>query len=268
MSYESSYYFMYHGRAYEFINNRANQLNQLVTFSAVAGSDIVSPFAVSIFGQRVLYQWYDQTFVYHLRTQTWTVWSTTAFGGFGRWIARPDDTGIAEAVCFSSRIIAAVGGRSAKLLSMRDEFGTRTESMRSIIQTKNYDYESATLIKRLFFWAVSAAWSGNLLATQNMINYTKLPTWGQIRQQHTWGSLRQGTWGALSSDTKKFDTLRPSAGSSPQRKEAKVGRSGRFKRINYRVEVANNGSSSTAPVRLFYLTTYVRAGQIIVKDVS
>ncbi len=270
VTYESYFYFLYAGRAYEFINNRANQINEIISFRAKSASGISKPYAVSIVGQRVLFQWYDVTFAYHLRTKTWTTWTTSEHGSFGRWMPRPMVDGVEEAVCFSSTSIPTGGGpRSAQLLSMLDTFNERSEEMTSSMQTKNYDYESATLIKRLFFWAVSAAWNGSMRATQSVISYTPNPTWGQLRADHTWGSLRaSSTWGGLSSDRQLHTTTRVSASSAPLRKEAKVGRRSKFKRLSFRVEVDNDGSSTTAPVRLFYLTTYVRAGQVIVKDVS
>ena len=267
-SYEAYFYFMYRGRAYEFINNRANHINPLVTFKPSAASDIVIPFAVSIVGQRVVFQWYEVSYVYHLRTKTWTTWTTTEFGSFGKWLPRPTVDGVDEAVCFSSTAVPFGSGREAILLSMLDTFGARSESMLSEMQTKTYDYESATLLKRIFLWTVSTAWNGVIRAIQSTVNYTDKPTWGRIREQHTWGSLREQTWGTLSSDFLNHTTERTSESSAPLRKEAKVGRSARFKRISYRVEFPNDGSSTTAPVRLFYLTTYVRAGQVITKAVS
>lgn len=268
-AYESYFYFMYQGRAYEFINNRANQINQLVSFETRSISGISDPFSVSTVGQRIVFQWYDLSYVYHLRTKTWTMWTTTMHGSFGKWLPRPNDaTGVTEAVCFSNTTITFAGPRDALLLSMLDTYNERQEPMISVMQTKNYDYESATLIKRIFFWAISAAWTGNMTATQATINFTLRPTWGQILQQHTWGSLSQVLWGVLSSDFRKHTTTRSSIGVGPQRKESKVGHRAKFKRINYRVEIANDGSIDTAPVRLFYLTTYVRAGQVVSKDVS
>lgn len=269
VNYESYFYFLYAGRAYEFINNRANQINQLVSFRSDTISGISSPYSVSTVGQRVLFQWYNVTYVYHLRTRTWTTWTTTAFTAFGKWLPRPIVNGVEEAVCFSAASVPTGGSRSATLLSMLDTFNERSEDMLSVMQTKNYDYESSPLLKRLFLWAVSAAWNGEMRARQGVINFTQRPTWGQIKTNYTWGSLRAtSTWGGLSSDLKTHVTTRVSTGSGPLRKEAKVGRRSRFKRINYRVEFDNDGSSTTAPVRLFYLTTFVRAGQVIVKDVS
>lgn len=268
-TYESYFYFMYAGRAYEFINNRASQINELVAFKPGTVSGIAEPFSVAMVGRKVVFQWYTTSYVYHLNTKTWTTWTTSVFGSFGRWLPRPMIGGVEEAVCFSSTSVPFTGSREATLLSMMNAFNERSETMLSAMQTKNYDYESSTLVKRLFFWSVSAAWNGILKAIQSSINYTTRPTWGQLRTDYTWGALRTtSTWGTLSSDRLLHTTERPSTSSGPLRKEAKVGRRAKFKRINYQVTVENDGSSTTAPVRLFYLTTYVRAGQVVSKDVS
>jgi hypothetical protein len=190
----------------------------------------------------------------------------------GRFYDRPFTAdGFHESIMISNKGVPTGGGaRVAPTLSMLDGFvDYRTEPYTCVMRTKNYDYESATMFKRLFWWDVSAAWSGMMRATASAINFTTKPTWGQLRQQHTWGSLAATqSWGAMSSDVSSHTDQRMSTSLGPQRKEGKVGRSIRFKRIFYDVSFDTDGTTNTAPVRLYYMTTFVRAGQTIVKAVS
>ncbi len=264
-------YFLYEERAYEFVNARANQINVTTKFEETSRISIYDPYSVSSFNERVCFQFWDTTYVFSLKTRTWTRWRTVDHASMGRFADRPRTSdGFFEGICFSNTAVPAGGSRSAQTLSMLDGFSdARSENYMCTMQTKNYDYESATLFKRLFWWDVSAAWSGLMRATASAINFTTKPTWGQLRTNHTWGSLASTqTWGAMSSDVSSNTTERLSTSNGPQRKEGKVGRSLRFKRIFYKVDFETDGTPDTAPVRLYYMTTFVRAGQTIVKDVS
>lgn len=269
VKYESYLYFQYQDKAYQFVNARAEQINDTVPFTSLSRTGIVFPYSTSVFNDRILFQFYDTTYVYNLNSRTWTRWRTTEHRSFGKWFERPTTTGVTEIVCFSNSTgIVFSGARVAQTLSMHDEFDDRAEVFECIMQTKNYDYETAAAWKSLKWWHVSAAWNGKLHAIASAINFKKSVTWGQLRQSQTWGSIRAQTWGTLSGDTTEYTTDQVSSGTGPQRKESKVGKAIRFKRVNFRVVLETDGSSQTGPARVFYLTTFVRAGETIVKDVS
>ncbi|MCA9362114.1 hypothetical protein KC906_01945, partial [Candidatus Kaiserbacteria bacterium] len=85
VAYEDFVYFMYNEKAYRFINNRVQQINELVPFSAGAGAaSVYDPFAVSIVGKRVVFAYYDYLYVYSLYTNTWSRWHSPTFGGIGK----------------------------------------------------------------------------------------------------------------------------------------------------------------------------------------
>lgn len=102
-SYENYIYFQYRGRAYEFINSRATQINIKVPFIESSQTRIVSPFSVSTFNERIIFQWWDTTYVFYLKTRTWTRWRSTDHGAFGKMIERQRTENVPEAICFSAK---------------------------------------------------------------------------------------------------------------------------------------------------------------------
>jgi hypothetical protein len=101
-SYENYIYFQYRGRAYEFINSRATQINVKVPFIELSKVRAIDPFSVSTFNERILFQWWDTTYVFYLKTRTWTRWRSTDHGAFGKLVERQRTEGTPEAICFSA----------------------------------------------------------------------------------------------------------------------------------------------------------------------
>lgn len=100
VAFENYLYFMYDEKAYAFINNRAQQLNIKVPFETSNKLSTTSPYAVSLFNNRVIFSYYEKMYVYSLRTKTWTTWRSDAWGPIGQ-LTMPyvdDDTDIAYAL--------------------------------------------------------------------------------------------------------------------------------------------------------------------------
>lgn len=267
VSYENYLYFQYHGRAYEFINARAQQINIKVPFYENTRTNIYEPYSVSIFNERILFQWWDTTYVFYLKTRTWTRWRTTELGAFGKWLQRPLTGEFPESIGFSSLSVPSGSSRKAYTMTIQDGFTTRTENFQCTMQTKNYNYEASSVWKRLFWWAIDASFSGRVVGTVAAINFTTSSTWAQVRNT-TWGQLLLQTWGKLSSDTYSVTTERDTSGTGPQRKTVKMPKSLKFKQVYYLLVFDTDGSSRTAPVRMHSLMTYVRAKQTVSTTVS
>jgi hypothetical protein len=266
--YENYLYFLYRGRAYEFVNSRVTQINNKVPFKDVQIPEIVRPFSVSLFNGRVLYQWWDYTYIFYLNTRTWTRWRTNTHGAFGKWWPRPDVAGVPEVWCISAKAATVSATRMAKTLSMQDGFNTRLENFQCIAQTKSYSYEAATVYKRMYWWSVIASFTGMVTGVVVSVGFRPESTWGQIRRM-TWGQLRVLTWGRLASDSYLLSSSRTTEGSVIQRKTVKMStKSFRFKQIYFTITFDSNGTKATSPVRLNSLMTYVRAKQTVSKTVS
>lgn len=266
-TYENYIYFMYRGNAYEFINARATQINVKVPFLESLKEATVAPQSVSIFNDRVLFQWWDYTYVFYLKTRVWTRWNTPTHKSFGAWFPSMEE-GVPEARCFTSTPIAVPGPRVVQLLSIKDEVGTRTEQFKCAAQTKSYSYEAVTIFKRLSWWGLVASFNGTVVGSVTNIGFNSASSWGQLRLT-TWGVLRSSTWNSLSSDNYVFVSTRTTVGQGSQRKTVKMGtKAFRFRQVVFKVEFDTDGSVNTAPVRLNSLMTYVTAKQTVSKTVS
>lgn len=84
VSYEGYMYFMYDDKAYQFINNNAQQINMKVPFTATSRANISLPYAVSLFNNRAIFHYFDTMYVFSLRTKTWTKWRSPQYGAIGQ----------------------------------------------------------------------------------------------------------------------------------------------------------------------------------------
>jgi hypothetical protein len=109
VSHENYLYFMFDEKAYEFINNRAQQINMKVPFTTVGKSGIANPFAVSTFNNRAIFHYYDTMFVYSLRTRTWTKWKSPQYGAIGQIMSPNTDAAVDRAYVLPSTQVGPSG---------------------------------------------------------------------------------------------------------------------------------------------------------------
>lgn len=264
---ESYLYFMYDDKAYEFSNNRAQQINVKVPFQSSSRIGIYSPYHVSSFNQRIIFAFWDRLYSFSLRTRTWTVWSSTVHASIGPITSAKLDTVYEEAIVFSNQSVPLGPGREAKTLHIVDGLTTDAEDMLCVAQTKNYNYEAASVFKRMFWWGVDAVFRGKVTAIAVPVVFKTNPTWGQLLSR-TWSVVGAQTWGSLVSDSAAVETVRETEGSEAMRKFVKFRKSLRFRQIYFRLVFETDGSLSTAPVRLFSLMTYVRPHERVSKTTT
>jgi len=267
VTYQSYLYFMHNEKVYEFLNNRANQINQKVPFTSGSQTGIYQPYSVSIFNQRVMVSFWDQLYVFNLLTRTWTTWKSTKYGTIGRFVTVPPADGPEQAIVHISTSVTGTT-RVAKTLRITDAITSIAETMTCTVRTKNYNYEASSVQKRLFSGGIDGIFRGKLVARAIPIFYTKQLTWGQVAKQFTWGDLAQKTWGTLSTDTAVVEITINSPGSSSQRKYQKLFKSLFFRQIAFEAVFSTDGSLQTAPVRVFSFMTYVLAKENVSKATS
>lgn len=269
--YESYLYFMYNDKAYEFLNSRANQINVKVPFRSTSRLGLYASYSVSRFNKRILFNYWDTTYVYSLRTRTWTTWRSTVNGPLGKIVELSQNTVNPQAILFSSSAVAIGGSRTAKMLSVEDGLTTDAETMQCVVQTKNYNYQAASIYKKLAWWGLDAVFKGNVTALATPITYNYTVTWGQLRSQwptNGWAYLRNFTWGQPISGTLSVQTIRDTTGAGSMRKFVKFMQALRFRQIYFRATFDTDGSVNTAPVRLFQFITYVRPKEKVSKTIT
>ena len=267
VAWENFLYFIYDDRAYEFVNNRAQQINLKVPFESNTRVGIFDPYVVSLFNNRIIFSFWDTMYVFSLRTRTWTTWTSPSNGAIGTVIAPITDTEFPSATVFSSAIVPLTGTRRAKTLYLTDAITTETENFTCSIQTKNYNYQTSSSYKRLFWWGVDAIFNGTLTATAVPIVWNVAIRWSQLNT-FTWSALKNFTWEQPTNTGLSVETIRTTAGDKAIRKFVKFLKALRFRQIHYVLEFDTDGSIDTAPVRLFSLTTYVKPHQRVSKTIT
>lgn len=157
---------------------------------------------------------------------------------------------------FSSTSTHTIIIRSASTLTITDGVTTASEIFQCVMQTKNFNYDQSSKYKRLFWWGADAVFRGQLIATANPIVFAGSVTWGQLLTR-TWGQLLAFTWGQPATPTLSVSTATNTSGTGSTRKFIKLNKGLRFRQINYTLVFSTDGSISSAPVRLFSLTTLV-----------
>lgn len=265
VDFESYFYFFYDGRAYEFINNRANQINVSVPFVSTDQTDIYQPFAVSTLNQRAIFSYYDVMYVFNLRNRTWTTWTTSVHGSIGKIIEQPlSGSDAVMAVTVSSKSIPTGGTRTAATLFYTDGPTTATETMTCTMRTKNYDYQASGQYKKLLHWGVNALFRGQIHAVASPISSSVRVTYGQLRA-YTNNQLRAYTYGRMLAPSLDAVTDINTSNGGLSRPFIRCVPTGlrtyplRFRQIAYEISFDTDGSGTDSPVRVFTLMTYVLA---------
>ena len=269
VAHENYLYFMYDEKAFQFVNNNAQQINLKVPFTALNKANISLPFSVSLFNNRAIFHYYDTMYVYSLRTRTWTKWRSPQYGAIGR-LASPSGVLTDEAFVFPSASQPAGGTRKSPLLYIKESLGTSGETFTCEVRTKNYNYQLSSNFKRLFWWGVDVVSRGRIRGSANPVVQSATVSWNKLYSSGvTWGDLLlTGTWGmpsALGIDVLSDYDL---ANMGPSRKFIKMFKSLRFRQIYFSLIFDTDGTLGTAPVNLFTITAYVETKETVVKTVS
>ena len=259
---------MHDEKAYEFVNNRASQINVKTPFTANSTTGLSTNYAVSEFNRRIIFTYFDQMFVYSLRTRAWTTWSSTTYGALGKmeYLSNSDDKSIV--LTHSNAAVPGGGSRVAPLLQITDEYvSTATETMTCNIQTKNFNYQASSVYKRLFWWGLDARFKGTVVGTAYPITQSFTTTWQELATQ-TWQTMLSFTWGSPQSGAPPISTSVTESAVTFRRVFTKFLKALRFRQIYFTVSFTTTGSDSDAPVRLFSLMTYVGSKQTVSKEIT
>lgn len=111
--YENYFYFSYDDKAYEYLNGRANEISQAITFEAGSRLGFSSDRSVSVFRNRAIFAFYDTLYVFNLVTRTWSRWRMPSIGGIGTILEQRGDTALPPAAY-------AVSSKTASFSSMEN----------------------------------------------------------------------------------------------------------------------------------------------------
>lgn len=268
-AHENYFYFSYDDRAYEYINGRAQEISQAISFSSTGSrSGFTVPLAVSVFNRRAIFTFYDTLYVFSLLTRTWSRWRSPQRGGIGRILERRNN-GSTAPQAYAMKAIRSPGQTEAPLYRITDSISSDSEEFQCVARTKIFAFDTPQLFKRLFWWGLDGIFRMDVSATVTPIVYGGQVTWGELLARGvTWGQLLHGTWSRPISAPLSVETIRPEVGAAAQRKFTKFMKKLRFRQLQFQVVFDTKGDDQTAPVRLFSLHAETTPAQTVSKAIS
>lgn len=263
-SFENRIFVIHDSSIYELSNYNYERLNDKVPFRAVNESTSLTLVAsLSYFSNRLFVSYYDQLYVWSVKTRTWATWTSDVIGNVGPVFPLPGAQDNEPEAYTCSRDL-----NSNKLYNIIDGVTSNTEDMVCILRTKNYDYLTASRFKRLYNWGADVVARQDIVGKAEPVQFSVTVTWGELLG-HTWEEVKTSPWGRLlGASTVRVDPVEIS-GVTGERKFIKLGdRSLRFRQIGFQIEMHTDGSTSTAPAALFNIITWVKDKQAVVKRIS
>lgn len=167
-------------------------------------------------------------------------------------------------------IIRSNVASAVSVLRLVDQYQNTTamEYIECYVKTKAYDYQANSVFKRLFLWGLDVKTSRPIEMQAIPLGRKQSVTWDDL-ESYTWDQLEAGTWdNPLSwlgvSNTVIDMTDQISDVSENGRFFVKALKSLRFRQIQYAAKLTTLGNSDTGPAKLFSLTTYTKASQMVV----
>lgn len=262
-SFENRLFVAHNRNFYELNNYNFQVLNTKTPLETDNPSTALqNPVSVSNFADRIFVGFYDRMHVYNLRTRSWSIWKSDILKNIGKILPVPGQQSVEpRALTYST-----VPG-SRDLFEIKDSWTTNTEEMVCSFRTKNYDYQNSHAFKRIWWWGADVIASGNVKAYMYPVRYGYRPTWEELAE-YTWDDLAQYTWGSLLSNEgiTMDEVVIEDIGQG--RKFIKFPKDQRFRQMAFGMEFNTDGSTNTAPVRLFSLTTFVRDKQKVAQKIN
>jgi len=263
IQHENTIYVYHEGFIYELVNYIYSKLNYKINLEASTGGSTayLYPVSLCIVGDRLICRYFDNVYVFNLRTRTWTTWTSGYL--FANFIKIPK---LSTSKDPNSYIAAACDVDDNMTYKLIDAFGVQSEVMICKIRTKIFDFNSPNLFKRLYWWGVDLIAQGDVTGTVTPVVYTFSVTWGQLNGR-TWSSLSSSTWGQpLNTAPTVVDTV--STTGSVGRRFLKFLKAIRFRNVYFDIEMTTDGTSTQAPIKIFTVNPVINQKQQVGKDVN
>jgi hypothetical protein len=227
---------------------------------------------LSTLGDRLVVRFFNHTYTFNLRTRTWHEWSSSGspvrWHIFGPLIRAHAEVHEREDTYFTSYSFDTTDGyKIIKIfdgLSVSDVEGFGEEDIECLISTKDFDMADPVRFKRLFWWGADVLTGNEIVGDVKPIVLNFQPTWNDL----SGFSINDlGTWGAPLAEPSVTSTVIPGDNNFLISKAPKLGRSLRFRKVNFSLRLLTNGSI-LQPAKVFAIVAVVKTKQKITAKVS
>jgi hypothetical protein len=278
---ENTVYALHNANVYAIVNYTFELLNLKVPLEfedslPTGATTRFLPQHLSLLGDRLIVRYYNKTYAFNIRTQTWGEWMKTDGTHSVEWhifaplIRGELVSGLDRYAYYTSysftmnnasgyRLIKIVDGRTT---TQTEGFGTHT--MNCVATTKDYDMADPVRYKRLFWWGADLLSGNDIVADVEPITLSFVPTWGDLGNLQ-WEDLE--TWGNPTMSSLPTTTEVDGDGNFATNRMVKFRKSLRFRKVNFSVMLTCDGSS-LEPTKIFSYIAIVRTKQLVSKESS
>jgi hypothetical protein len=276
VQHENTVYCIHHDKVYEIVNYIFSLLNLKVPFEFDNSlppntSARYEQNLLTLLGDRLVARFFNRTYVFNIRTRTWSEWRKTdpdstiewhIFGPLVR-IHEPQSSGADTYYTSYSfdmsdnsgyKLIRILDGRSAD----RTE-GVSNNIMHCIATTKDYDMSDPIRYKKLFWWGADILSGNEIIGSIEPITLIFSPTWEELGEL-TLGEL--GTWGRPLNAPLDVISVVDADNVFNTNKLVKFHKSIRFRKANFSVQLVTNGSS-LQPTKIFQYIVLIATKQLV-----
>ncbi len=280
VQYENTVYNMHRNKIYEITNFNFSFLNLKVppVFDNALPTGTTARYEkqhLSLLGERLVVRYYNRTYVFGLRTRTWSEWSKTDNTSTIEWhifgpLVRARDLSGSGVDSYYTGYSFDVSSGGYKVIRIRDgrtsdsSEGTGTHIFHCIATTKDYDMADPVRYKRLFWWGADLLTGNDAVGSVLPITLVTSITWDALNTE-TWGDLF--TWGNPTAGAVPFQETIPGDTIINTNKLIKFGKSMRFRKINFSVMLITDGTPEQ-PTAIFQYTALVGMKQLVSKRAS
>lgn len=269
LNYENQIYIFHNGWVYEIIGLDFNRLNTKVPFlrDDTAPSSFSETIILSKLEDRLICRYYRNTYVFGLRTRTWSQWESESdtLHYFGPILTIHPTTGseyYAGSNLQSNESVIKFFNKAEPSTLEKTIAANKTITCR--IQTKNHDFAVSHQFKRLWWWGADISTNNDVYGIVTPISFTFVTTWDAL-EETDWDSLF--TWDNPLTTPSTITTVVPT-GTGTARRFLKFLKALRFRQINFAVQLTTDGSTVDGPARLFTITAIIESKQAVSKAVN
>lgn len=272
-THENSIYVLHEGNVYKIDNYNFVNISTKVPFNptVLTPGTYTEEMHLSKIGNRLIVRFFDKTYSYGLKTNSWSEWRTenSDLNALGPIVEHPN-------INATQPFLMYVAGQSIStrtfITSIWDgHTSSRVErtvstpvAVKCRIKTKNYDFGLGYQFKKLKYWGADILTTKDVVGTASPITFGVSVTWSDVAI-YEWNNL--GSWASpLITNPDIVTEVVAIAGSL--RRFMKFLKALRFRQVNFAVDMTTDGSLSDGPCRLYTLTIFAVPKQHTSKQVS
>lgn len=278
---ENNAYCIHRYHVYEIVNYNFELLNLKVPFEYDADlppntTARYENHNISTLGDRLVVRYFNRTYVFNLRTRTWSEWrkvdetSPVEWHIFGplirvKSVEASDMDEYYTTYSFDMddgsgyKIIRIIDGKTSGVTE-----GYGNNEYCCIATTKDYDMADPVRYKKVFWWGADVISGNTIVGDIKPITVIFSPTWEELGDL-TWGQL--GTWEFPLEEIPTTQTIIPADGVFNTNKLVKFLKSLRARKFNFSVKLHTNGSL-TEPAVIFSYIAILKTKQQVSQESS